>query len=183
MNRDTTIESVVKVNLCLKRQKTLLNLKIQFMADTTQITVDIPVIIEEQENLPFYMTKKAAGADIKACLQTSITISPGESALIPTGIRMAIPEGYEIQIRPRSGLALKHQITVLNTPGTIDADYRGEIKVILMNHGKSEFTVTPGMRIAQMILAPVLRANFILTSELEETQRGEGGFGHTGANG
>ena len=151
------------------------------MHDKHQQIIDIPTIIEDQELLPFYMTEQAAGADLKAYLQTPVTIPPGESALIPTGMRIAIPEGYEIQVRPRSGLALKHQITVLNTPGTIDADYRGEIKVILINHGKNEFTVSPGMRIAQMILAPVLRANFILTSELVATERGSGGFGHTGA--
>lgn len=152
------------------------------MQDIDPSYIDIPVIIEDQEQLPFYMTEEAAGADIKAYLQTSLVIQPGESALISTGIRMAIPKGYEIQIRPRSGLALKHQITVLNTPGTIDADYRGEIKVILINHGKNAFIVTPGMRIAQMILAPVLRANFIVASELATTERGAGGFGHTGVN-
>lgn len=151
------------------------------MHQKNQQTIDIPLIIEEKEHLPFYMTAEAAGADIKAHLQTPIVIPPGESSLIPTGMRMAIPEGYEIQIRPRSGLALKHQVTVLNTPGTIDADYRGEIKIILINHGKNEFVITPGMRIAQLILAPVLRANFILTSELPTTERGVGGFGHTGA--
>lgn len=150
------------------------------MHDKNSNIIDIPTLIEDQEQLPFYMTAEAAGADIKAYLQTSIVIPPGESALLPTGVRMAIPEGYEIQVRPRSGLALKHQITVLNTPGTIDADYRGEIKIILINHGKNEFIVTPGMRIAQLILAPVLRANFISTSELATTQRGVGGFGHTG---
>ena len=142
--------------------------------------IDIETLIQDPELLPFYMTEEAAGADIKAYLETPVIIPSGESALIPTGMAVAIPEGYEIQIRPRSGLALKHQITVLNTPGTIDADYRGEIKIILINHGKNEFIVTPGMRIAQMILAPVLRANFIITKELSSTKRGVGGFGHTG---
>lgn len=145
--------------------------------------IDIPTAIEDQELLPFYMTAEAAGADVKAYLQEPVVIPSGESALISTGMRMAIPEGYEIQIRPRSGLALKHQITVLNTPGTIDSDYRGEIKIILINHGKNEFIVTPGMRIAQFILAPVLRANFIPAAELETTHRGAGGFGHTGVSG
>jgi dUTP pyrophosphatase len=143
-------------------------------------TIDIPTLIEDETLLPYYMTSGSAGADVKAHLKTPMTISPGQSALVPTGLRMAIPEGYEIQIRPRSGLALKHQVTVLNTPGTIDADYRGEIKIIVINHGKEEFVVTPGMRIAQFILAPVLRANFIVTSELTATGRGIGGFGHTG---
>lgn len=153
------------------------------MHKKNQQMIDIPTVIEDRELLPFYMTAEAAGADIKAFLPTPLVIPAGESALIPTGMKMGIPEGYEIQIRPRSGLALKHQVTVLNTPGTIDADYRGEIKVILINHGKTEFTVTPGMRIAQIILAPVVRANFILTSELATTERGAGGFGHTGAGG
>ncbi len=150
------------------------------MKDQQSYVIDIPTLIEDEELLPFYMTTGAAGADVKAYLQEPIVIPPGQSALIPTGMCLAIPEGCEIQIRPRSGLALKHQITVLNTPGTIDADYRGEIKVILINHGTQEFKVTPGMRIAQMILAPVLRANFVLCSELAVTGRGTGGFGHTG---
>lgn len=143
-------------------------------------TIDIPTLIENEALLPFYTTKEAAGADVKAHLKDPLILPPGQSALVPTGICVAIPEGYEIQVRPRSGLALKHQITVLNTPGTVDADYRGEIKIILINHGKEPFIITPGMRIAQLILAPVLRANFILCSELTETERGKGGFGHTG---
>ncbi len=126
------------------------------------------------------MTDGSAGADVRAYLKDPFILLPGRSALIPTGVSMAIPEGYEIQVRPRSGLALNHQITVLNTPGTIDADYRGEIKIILINHGSSEFTITPGMRIAQFVLAPVWRANFITVSELTTTTRGAGGFGHTG---
>lgn len=142
--------------------------------------VDIPTLIEDETLLPFYMTTGAAGADVKACLQEPLIIPSGQSALVPTGMRVAIPDGYEIQIRPRSGLALKNQITVLNTPGTIDSDYRGEIKVILMNFGKEEFVVTPGMRIAQLILAPVVRANYVISSELAATGRGIGGFGHTG---
>lgn len=145
-------------------------------------TINIPVLIEDEEHLPIYTTEEAAGADVKAYLQEPLTILPGQSALVPTGLRTAIPEGYEIQIRPRSGLALKHQVTVLNTPGTIDADYRGEIKVILINHGTQEFIVTPGMRIAQFILAPVYRARFVVCAELIDTKRGSGGFGHTGHN-
>ena len=150
------------------------------MHDQHYHMIDIPTLIEDEESLPFYMTTGAAGADVKASLQEPLIIPPGQSALIPTGMRLAIPEGYEIQIRPRSGLALKHQVTVLNTPATIDADYRGEIKIILINHGIQEFTITPGMRIAQFILAPVLRANFVICSELAATGRGTGGFGHTG---
>lgn len=142
--------------------------------------IDVLTVLEDSEYKPIYSTAGAAGADVKAYIQDSLTIEPGHSILVPTGLRMAIPTGYEIQIRPRSGLALNHQITVLNTPGTIDEDYRGEIKVILINHGKQAFTITPGMRIAQMVLAPVMRANFLQSEELLETKRGEGGFGHTG---
>jgi dUTP pyrophosphatase len=144
-----------------------------------RIIIDIPTLTEDSELLPFYMTKEAAGADVKAYLDEPLVILPGHSALISTGIRLAIPDGYEIQIRPRSGLALKHQVTVLNTPGTIDADYRGEIKVILINHGRLEFVVTAGMRIAQLIVAPIIRANFFVASELVATERGAGGFGST----
>jgi dUTP pyrophosphatase len=138
--------------------------------------------VENEEWLPFYGSEEAAGADVKACIREEVVIQPGESALISTGLRFAIPEGYEIQVRPRSGLALKSQITVLNAPGTIDADYRGEVKVILINHGKSPFSVTPGMRIAQLILASVARAVFVREENLATTLRGEGGFGHTGTH-
>lgn len=150
------------------------------MNETKYKTIDIPTLIENEELLPFYMTPDAAGADIKAYLKEPLVIPPHQSALIPTGMCWAIPEGYEIQIRPRSGLALKHQVTVLNSPGTIDADYRGEVKVILINHGIQDFVVTPEMRIAQLVLAPVVRANFVVHSELTATGRGSGGFGHTG---
>lgn len=150
------------------------------MKNQPEQTLTIPTMIENEEFLPSYMTKDAAGADIKAYLAESIMIPPGQSALIPTGMSVAIPEGFEIQIRPRSGLALKNQITVLNTPGTIDADYRGEIKVILINHGKEPFIVTNGLRIAQIVVAPVVRANFAISNELTATERCGGGFGHTG---
>ena len=142
----------------------------------------IPTIVEKEECLPVYSSALAAGADVKAFLTENKTIEPGESLLIPTGIRVSIPDGFEIQVRPRSGLALKEQITVLNTPGTIDADYRGQIGVILINHGKKPFVVTPGMRIAQLVLAPVYRACFVREETLAATARGEGGFGHTGTN-
>lgn len=143
--------------------------------------VDIYVLSEE-DNLPAYASHGAAGADVKAFLKGPLTLAPGTSALIPTGLRLAIPHGYEIQVRPRSGLALKSQVTVLNTPGTIDSDYRGEVGVILINHGKQDFIVTPGMRIAQLVIAPVVQGRFILGQELTETVRGSGGFGHTGIN-
>jgi dUTP pyrophosphatase len=143
---------------------------------------EVEVIIQaEEEFFPSYGSEHAAGADVRACIQEDVWIEPGCSALIPTGIKVAIPPGYEIQVRPRSGLALKNQVTVLNTPGTIDADYRGEIGVILINHGKNSFQVTRGMRIAQLILAQVSKAIFTL-DELSVTARGEGGFGHTGTH-
>lgn len=143
-------------------------------------SLDIPTLIEDEELLPFYMTSEAAGADVKAYLKEPLEVAPGQSVLVPTGMSLAIPAGYEIQVRPRSGLALKNQVTVLNTPGTIDSDYRGEVKIILINHGTKPFIIEPGMRIAQLVLAPVLRANFIRAEELATTQRGMGGFGHTG---
>ncbi len=130
--------------------------------------------------LPNYKTEGSSGMDIMAFLDETIKILPGESALIPTGISIAIPKDTEIQIRPRSGLAAKSKISVLNTPGTIDSDYRGEIKVILFNHGKKEFEVNNKDRIAQIVLVPILKAVFEITEDLPETIRGSGGFGSTG---
>lgn len=142
--------------------------------------IEIPICVEDGATLPMYGSAEAAGADVRAFITEEIIILPSECALIPTGLRFEIPSGHEIQVRPRSGLALNDQITVLNTPGTIDADYRGELKVILINHGKKPFVVQPGMRIAQLIVAPVLQANFVVKESLAETVRGAGGFGHTG---
>lgn len=143
----------------------------------------IPVrIIAAKESIPVYSSEFAAGADLKAHIQKEIVLQPGESKLIPTGIKMELPNGYEAQVRPRSGLALKNQITVLNTPGTIDSDYRGEVGVILINHGKQPFIITPNMRIAQLVIQPVCKAEFFLQEELATSVRGEGGFGHTGTN-
>lgn len=150
--------------------------------DNKEHCIDIPAQLEEGVELPHYASLGAAGADVRAHLDKEIVIPSGESAMVPTGLRFAIPHGYEIQVRPRSGLALKNQITVLNTPGTIDSDYRGEVCVILINHGKNDFTVTPGMRIAQLVVAPVCMANFLKAEDLAETVRGAGGFGHTGFN-
>jgi len=144
--------------------------------------VKVKVLPQNNVQLPTYSSLEAAGADIRAYLSEDTVIEPGQSKLIPTGLKVEIPEGYEIQIRPRSGLAFKHQITVLNTPGTIDSDYRGEIGVILINHSNAPFVVTPNMRIAQMVLAPVIQAEFVLDEELAATTRGEGGFGHTGTH-
>lgn len=145
-------------------------------------TLEVQTEAEDESFLPKYGSEHAAGADVMACISSDLVIPPGESALVPTGIKVAIPFGYEIQVRPRSGLALKNQITVLNTPGTIDADYRGEINVILINHGKNPFVVTPKMRIAQLILAPYIQGKFTLATSLSETTRGTGGFGHTGTH-
>ena len=129
---------------------------------------------------PKYETSGSSGMDISAFLKNNIEINPGEKALIPTGFSLSIPAGYEVQIRPRSGLALKKNITVLNTPGTIDADYRGEIKVILINFGKEKFIVENGLRIAQMVICPVIIAELQEVEELSKTIRGAGGFGSTG---
>jgi dUTP pyrophosphatase len=130
--------------------------------------------------LPEYMTPGAAGMDIYAAVTEERSIAPGGRALIPTGLRVALPVGYEAQIRPRSGLAIKHGVTLLNSPGTIDSDYRGEVKVIVINHGDEPFIVKRGDRIAQMIIQSVVKAVFIETASLEDTSRGHGGFGHTG---
>ena len=145
-------------------------------------TFDLPTLAEDETYLPTYASAGAAGADVRAYIKDDLILPSGTSALVPTGLRFNIPAGYEIQVRPRSGLAFKHQVTVLNSPGTIDADYRGELKVILINHGKEDFVIQPGMRIAQIVLAPVIQAVFSLCNELTETQRGIGGFGHTGIN-
>lgn len=130
--------------------------------------------------LPAYETPSAAGMDIRAALTSPVEINPGERKLIPTGFQMAIPHGYEAQIRPRSGLAIRNGITMLNSPGTIDADYRGEVKVIAINHGNEIFRVEHGDRIAQMVIAPVTQFEVREASSLDETERGEGGFGSTG---
>ena len=130
--------------------------------------------------MPVYKTDGAAGADVCALLESPVTIQPGKFAMIPTGLFFEIPQGYEIQVRPRSGLAAKNGVTVLNTPGTIDSDYRGELKVILINLGDSDFTINSGDRIAQIIVSPVTVASFTITDSLSDTQRGEKGFGSTG---
>lgn len=133
--------------------------------------------------LPTYATDQSAGMDLSAALEEAFELAPGERALIPTGLSIALPKGYEAQVRPRSGLALKHGVTVLNTPGTIDADYRGEIGVILANLGNEAFIVERGMRIAQMVVAAYSNVEWSVVSELNETDRGEGGFGSTGTEG
>lgn len=140
----------------------------------------IKIKASEPDLLPFYATQGAAGADIKASISLPIILQPQHTALIPTGLFLEIPYGWEVQIRPRSGLALKFGVTVLNTPGTIDSDYRGEIQVILINLGKEAFHIEPKMRIAQMVIAPAHQAIFNEVQEVKSTHRGSGGFGHTG---
>lgn len=148
---------------------------------TAPIRVD--VFLEphaEDLPLPAYETEHAAGMDLRAAISDSVVLAPREQRVLPTGIRIALPPGTEAQVRPRSGLAAKHGISMVNAPGTIDADYRGEIKVILINHGTEPFTVNRGDRIAQLVIAPVIRAELHQVDALDETSRGGGGFGHTG---
>lgn len=142
--------------------------------------VNIKVINKGHHPLPAYATSQSAGMDLRANIDESITLQPLERQLISTGLYIALPEGYEAQVRPRSGLALKHGITVLNSPGTIDADYRGEIKVLLVNLSQENFVINDGERIAQMVIARHETAVFNEVTELEETERGAGGYGHTG---
>ena len=136
--------------------------------------------LSKEVSLPKYETKGSSGMDLAANIETNVNLDPGKSAIIPTGLMVAIPEGFEIQIRPRSGLAAKKNISVLNTPGTIDADYRGEIKVILINLSNNKFVIEKGLRIAQMVVCPVIKAHLEEVDELNDTFRGEGGFGSTG---
>lgn len=140
----------------------------------------IEIINESHHPLPQYATALSAGVDLRANLDEPVTLQPGERKLIPTGLRIALPAGVEAQVRPRSGLALKHGITVLNTPGTIDADYRGLIGVILINLGSEAFVINDGERIAQMVIARHEQAEWELVETLSETERGDGGFGHSG---
>jgi dUTP pyrophosphatase len=143
-------------------------------------TINIHIVNKSANPLPEYATEGSAGMDLRAYLPEPVTLQSLERLLIPTGLFIQLPEGYEAQVRPRSGLAIKHGITCLNSPGTIDSDYRGEIKVILANLGKEPQVINNGDRIAQMIIAKVEKANLVVAMELNDTQRGEGGFGHTG---
>ncbi|WP_028583570.1 dUTP diphosphatase [Desulfogranum mediterraneum] len=148
-----------------------------------QVKVGLSWLCEQAQKdiaIPGYETALAAGMDVGAVIASPLTIGPGERTLVPCGFALAIPAGYEVQVRPRSGLAVKHGITVINGPGTIDADYRGEVKVALVNLSAEPFTIQRGDRIAQLILAPVVQACLEVVAELDETDRGAGGFGHTG---
>jgi dUTP pyrophosphatase len=153
----------------------MVNSKIQM----AKIKVKVKQIVQNFP-LPAYQTEDSSGLDLYAAIGVPILIQPGEIKLIPTGIMLSIPSGYEGQIRPRSGIALKYGITVLNTPGTIDADYRGEVNIILINMGKQTFRINSGDRIAQLVFNRVIKAEFELAEELDETRRTDGGFGHTG---
>ena len=142
--------------------------------------IEIKVVNCGRQPLPQYATKQSAGMDLRANIDEPIVLHPMERRLIPTGLFIALPEGYEAQVRPRSGLALKHGLTVLNAPGTIDADYRGEVGVVLINLSQEDFVINAGERIAQMVIARHEQAQFHLVEELDETERGAGGYGHTG---
>lgn len=142
--------------------------------------IKVKVINKSGNDLPEYKTPQSAGMDLRANIDEAVTLEPLSRRLVKTGLFIALPEGYEAQIRPRSGLALKHGITVLNTPGTVDADYRGEIMVLLINLSNTSFIINPGDRIAQMVIARHEQAEFTLVGELDDTERGEGGMGHTG---
>ena len=142
--------------------------------------IQIKVVNRGHQQLPAYATPQSAGMDLRANIEEPIVLHPMERRLIPTGLHIALPEGYEAQVRPRSGLALKHGLTVLNSPGTIDADYRGEVGVLLINLSQEDFVVEDGERIAQMVIAKHEQADFVMVEELDQTERGEGGYGHTG---
>jgi len=142
--------------------------------------IKVQVINKGHQQLPAYATLQSAGMDLRANLEASVVLHPMERKLIKTGLFIALPEGFEAQVRPRSGLALKHGITVLNTPGTIDADYRGEIGVVLINLSQDDFVIEDGERIAQMVIARHEQAELVVVEELDETERGAGGYGHTG---
>ena len=166
-----------KLYVCLERNDYFCTL---FIIETFLRMIKIKVVNRGHQQLPAYATSLSAGMDLRANLDAPITLHPMERRLIPTGLHIALPEGYEAQVRPRSGLALKHGLTVLNTPGTIDADYRGEIGVVLINLSQEDFVINDGERIAQMVIAHHEQGDFVVVEELDETERGEGGYGHTG---
>lgn len=142
----------------------------------------INIVTNSKHNLPEYSTKMSAGVDIRANIDAPITLNPGQRCLVPTGLHIQLPQGYEAQIRPRSGMAIKYGISCLNSPGTIDADYTGDVGVILINHGQEPFIINDGDRIAQMVIAKYKQAVWVEVDELKTTERGDGGFGHTGNN-
>ena len=163
--------------------QTIAQLDLAAPADPASVRVAVTRLPHNADlPLPSYETELAAGMDLPAAVDEDVVLEPGKRAMVPTGLAIALPAGYEAQVRPRSGLAAKNGVTVLNTPGTVDADYRGEVKVILINLGDEAFTVTRGMRIAQMVIAPVTQAAMAETDTLPDTARGAGGFGSTGTS-
>jgi len=150
------------------------------MTATTQDQTEVRITNRSRHPLPSYATAHSAGMDLRANLDAPVVLAPGQRALIPTGLFLELPEGTEAQVRPRSGLAFKHGVTVLNSPGTIDADYRGEVGVLLINHGQEVFTVNDGERVAQLVVASYVRVSFEEVPDLRASERGAGGFGHTG---
>lgn len=187
------VEHFITSNLIDKEQReqglrkmalTLEGVLKQYSQSTAELPFKIPMQIKTLENfkgeLPQYQSELASGFDVRAQLENDLVLEPGQRTLIPTGLSFAIPQGYEIQVRPRSGLAIRNGISMVNTPGTIDADYRGEVKVILINHGTEPFEIKDQERVAQFVLAPVVQADFKVVEELDETVRGDGGFGSTG---
>src|SRR6476659_1268927 len=160
------------------------NLRLKTVADEALVEVLVQRLPHYEDlSLPSYQSATAAGLDLLAAVPSAapVTIAPGARALVPTGLAIALPEGYEAQVRPRSGLAARHGLTILNAPGTIDADYRGEIQVLLVNLGNAPVTITRGMRVAQLVVAPVVRAQILEVATLDKTERGSGGFGSTGS--
>lgn len=152
------------------------------MTPTATESLPVPITNRSRHPLPTYATDHSAGLDLRANLDAPLTLAPGQRALIPTGLYLELPEGTEAQVRPRSGLAFKHGVTVLNSPGTIDADYRGEVGVLLINHGHDPFTINDGDRIAQLVVARYIRVSFAESADLRASERGAGGFGHTGTH-
>lgn len=150
------------------------------MTSEERIVVRLTRVSERTMPVPAYQTPGSAGVDLAAAVDAPVTLAPGERALIPTGYAMAIPPGFEGQLRPRSGLALKHGVTLVNSPGTVDSDYRGEVKVLLINLGREDFVIRPEDRIAQLVIAPVTQASFDVVAALDDTERGAGGYGSTG---
>lgn len=142
--------------------------------------LQIKVVNKGKQQLPQYATPQSAGMDLRANIEDSFLLYPGKRALIPTGLHIQLPEGYEAMVRPRSGLALKHGITVLNTPGCVDGDYIGDVGVILINHSNECFEIKPGERIAQLVISPIAQGEWVVVDKLDDTERGEGGFGHSG---
>lgn len=172
----------MSINPTVKEQHSTLNSKREKPAQKPlpRLLVKIKKLQNFKGNLPEYKSAGASGFDIKACLKENLTLKPGERALIPSGLAFEVPPGFELQSRPRSGLALKKGLTILNSPGTIDSDYRGEVQTLILNTGKEDVTIKDQDRVAQLVLCPVFRAEFIEQDTLSETQRGGGGFGSTG---